>query len=93
MAATIESAMPIERPIDGSTDCKPLLPIAVAMERQKMIRKGRRESLGTPDIGRFFNWLELKRSFACESIHLPKAGEQRRQDNESAAYMGSAAEL
>ncbi|SCB55436.1 hypothetical protein GA0061098_104118 [Bradyrhizobium shewense] len=52
MAATIQSAMPIERPIDGSTDCKPVLPIAVVIERQKMIAKARRESLGLSDMWR-----------------------------------------
>ncbi|MET4449887.1 hypothetical protein ABIB75_008201 [Bradyrhizobium sp. GM2.2] len=47
MAATIESAMPIERPIDGSTDCNQVLPTAVVKERQKRMMKERRESLGT----------------------------------------------
>ncbi|WP_247513516.1 hypothetical protein [Bradyrhizobium sp. 157] len=50
MAATIESAMPIERPINGSTDSNPVLPIAVAIETEKMMAKARRESLGTSDM-------------------------------------------
>lgn len=53
MAATIESEMPIERPIDGSTDCNPVLPTAIVKERQKTMRKERRESLGTTGM-----WLD-----------------------------------
>ncbi|MHB0791070.1 hypothetical protein [Bradyrhizobium sp. 5.13L] len=68
MAATIESAMPIERPIDGSTDCNPLLPIAAVIERQKMMTKERRESLGTS--GMWLPAMELAvgtdRPSACE---------------------------
>ncbi|MCA1510383.1 hypothetical protein [Bradyrhizobium sp. NBAIM01] len=50
MAATIESAMPIERLIGGSTDCSPVLPLAAVIESQKMMTKARRESLGTSGI-------------------------------------------
>lgn len=32
--------MPIDRPIAGSTEIKPVFPMAVAIETQKMITKG-----------------------------------------------------
>ena len=39
---TMKSGMPIERPIAGSTEISPVLPIAVAAETAKMIAKDRR---------------------------------------------------
>lgn len=72
MAATIESAMPIERRIDGSTDCNPVLPIAVINERQKMMTNEGRENLGTSDIWHLAK-MELAagiRDSLSKSIHL-----------------------
>jgi len=42
IAETMTSGIPIERPIAGSTEISPVLPIAVAIETPKMMAKDRR---------------------------------------------------
>ena len=42
IADTIGSGMPIDRPMAGNTEIRPVLPIAVAIETPKMIANERR---------------------------------------------------
>ncbi|MEY9104611.1 hypothetical protein ABH999_000807 [Bradyrhizobium yuanmingense] len=71
MAATIESAMPIDRPIDGSTDCNPIVANCGGHRETEDDDEG--ESLGTSDVGLFANGslrLELNRIRPRKCIHL-----------------------
>ena len=50
IATTASSGIPVERPIAGSTEISPVLPIAVAAETAKMIAKDRRGIADAGDI-------------------------------------------